>query len=211
MNMPKKNTIPEKLTNITYLHVDQLSNLEGNPRNITEKAFAQLKKSIKNDPEFLNLRPLLAKQEGENLIVYAGNQRLKACKELGIERVPVIIDNEATEEQIKKRILLDNVDFGSFNRYLVFEMYNTLELKEFDIPEIEDLVIEPVTIEKIELPSSSRSEFTQMTFTVTTMQKQVIEEALALAKQQEEFENTSNQNSNGNALAALASNYLEAN
>lgn len=58
------------------------------------------------------------------------------------------------------------------------------------------------------LPDEDRAPFQQMTFTVSDQQHERIRAALSLAKGRENFRDTGNDNSNGNALWALAEAYL---
>lgn len=58
------------------------------------------------------------------------------------------------------------------------------------------------------IPDGDREPFQQMTFTVSDQQAERVKEALALAKGREDFRGTGNENSNGNALWAIAKAYL---
>jgi len=122
------------------IEISKLTELSNNPRQISKPKFEQLKKSLKRDPSFLKMRPILAYPQDGQLIVYAGNQRLKAVKELGWTEVPVIIDQEANLEQIRQRILLDNIEFGEWDKDVLANNYELEELKELDLPEIESII-----------------------------------------------------------------------
>ena len=58
-----------------------------NPRTIRPERLEQLKRALADDPEMLQARPLLALPDGT---VIAGNQRLRAARELGWQTIPVI-------------------------------------------------------------------------------------------------------------------------
>lgn len=126
---------------IQIIDIDQLNLLNKNPRKISEANFNKLKSSIKRDPEFLKLRPILAYQDGESLVIYAGNQRWKACKELGFTEIPVIIDTQANLEVVRSRILLDNIEFGAWDDDLLLQQWSLEELKALDYPELDTLVL----------------------------------------------------------------------
>lgn len=68
--------------------------------------------------------------------------------------------------------------------------------------------IEPKINPEISLPNGEKSPFTQMTFVLTEAQAQIVHEAVKKAREEEDFEDTGNENSNGNALAAIAQRYL---
>jgi hypothetical protein len=57
------------------------------------------------------------------------------------------------------------------------------------------------------LADGDKSALGQMTFTVSDGQRESIEDALRRAKQAGAFEDTGNENSNGNALALIAMEY----
>ncbi len=97
------------------LYIKDLTLLERNPRKITKDQMEKLCKSIKNDPDFLNSRPVLV-HESEGLFkVYAGNQRVKAAKKIGWKTIPCIVESGLSDEIIKQRILKDNKTFGEFD------------------------------------------------------------------------------------------------
>ena len=57
------------------------------------------------------------------------------------------------------------------------------------------------------LPDSDRSPFQQMTFTLHDEQIEIVKQALGVARQEYTFDDTDNENSNGNALAQICSNF----
>jgi hypothetical protein len=83
-----------------------------NPRIIKDDKFKKLCKSIKDFPEMLNIRPIVV---DENMMVLGGNMRLKACKELKLDKVPICYVNELTEEQKNEFIIKDNNSFGEWD------------------------------------------------------------------------------------------------
>lgn len=83
-----------------------------NPRIIKDEKFKKLCKSIKDFPEMLNIRPIVV---DENMMVLGGNMRLKACKELKLDKVPICYVNELTEEQKNEFIIKDNNSFGEWD------------------------------------------------------------------------------------------------
>ncbi|HZP94775.1 MAG TPA: hypothetical protein VFC31_00365 [Candidatus Limnocylindria bacterium] len=59
-----------------------------NPRAISPKRFENLRRAIAADPEFLRLRPVLARADGT---VYCGNQRYLAAVANGMTAVPAVL------------------------------------------------------------------------------------------------------------------------
>jgi len=111
---------------IEEIEVSKLSEWLDNPREISEKSLKRLIMSIERNPEFLNKRPLLVTTRDNKLIVYAGNQRLKAIKKLGWNKIPVIIDNEINDEKMKEQAMIDNIQWGE----LLLEKLPELKLDE---------------------------------------------------------------------------------
>lgn len=113
------NQIEEKKSNLVLLPVSELNVSTKNPRSITKERLEALMESIKKDPQFLIERPILATKVNNRYVVYAGTQRLAACKELGLEKVPVIVQEELDNEVLDYRMLLDNVHRGQFDAKLL--------------------------------------------------------------------------------------------
>jgi DNA modification methylase len=94
-----------------FVSIDSLHPSPWNPRLIKDARFQSLCKSIESDPEFMELRPVLATKSGE---IYAGNMRYRAAKHLGWEKVPAII-TDISEAQAKERAIKDNNQFGEWD------------------------------------------------------------------------------------------------
>lgn len=90
--------------------LSKLTPAKWNPRIITDKRFKDLCASIKDDPQFMVLRPMLASKKG---ILYAGNMRYRALAELGYTEGPVIY-TDIDEKTAKFRSIRDNAHFGEF-------------------------------------------------------------------------------------------------
>jgi len=94
----------------------QIEGLPKNPRLLKDDKFKKLVKSIKDDPEMLQLREVIAYELNNELIVIAGNMRLGACKELGIKEIPVkILPEDTTVEKLKAYTIKDNLGYGEWS------------------------------------------------------------------------------------------------
>lgn len=117
----------------------KITKLKGNPSNprvLRDDKFAKLKKSIEEFPDMLNKRPIVAVTDKDGkLMVLGGNMRLRACQELGLKEVPVILADEWTEEQRREFIIKDNVGYGEWDwDALTTWDYNELNEWGLDIP-----------------------------------------------------------------------------
>jgi ParB-like chromosome segregation protein Spo0J len=102
-----------------------------NPRKIDKIEFDKLVKSIKEDQKLLNAKPLIV---DENNILLGGNQRYKACLELGIQDVPVIVMSNLTEKEKQKLIVIDNTHYGSWDMdMLANDNWEITELEEWGV------------------------------------------------------------------------------
>lgn len=83
-----------------------------NPRRFPKGKFDKLKRSIREFPEMMEIRPIVVNSE---MIVLGGNMRLKACKELGLKEIPIIIADSLTFEKQREFVVKDNVSFGEWD------------------------------------------------------------------------------------------------
>ena len=179
-----------------------------NPRFIRDSKFKKLVKSIKEFPEMLEKRPIVV---DENMVVLGGNMRLKACKSAGL--FDVWIDKAVgwTDKQKKEFIVKDNVGFGEWDYDLLANEWDVAELNDWglDFPELmdsDDLGTD------FDLPDGEKEPFQQQTYTLADKQAETIKNAIIEIKKTTEFdyiETFGNENSNGNALYLLVSQWAE--
>ena len=98
-----------------------------NPRD-NESAVEPVAKSIK---EFGFKVPIVATSDGE---IINGHTRFKASKRLGLEKVPVIIADDLTDEQIKAFRLADN-KVSEFSKWNEAKLRDELKQLEMDMAE----------------------------------------------------------------------------
>lgn len=102
-----------------------------NPRVIKDEKFNKLVQSLKDFPEMLEKRPLICFTDiDKKYVVLGGNMRLKAAKQLGIKKLPIILADDWTEEQKNEFLIKDNVGFGEWN-------WDELKL-DWDIEQLND-------------------------------------------------------------------------
>ena len=87
--------------NIIWMQCDELIPYDKNPRK-NDKAVKYVAKSIET---FGFKQPIVV---DKNNVVVCGHTRLKAAKKLGLKKVPCIVADDLTDEQIKAYRLADN-------------------------------------------------------------------------------------------------------
>lgn len=129
--------IPVQQIKLTDLHLNkgQIKDVPKNPRFIKDARYEALKKSIEDDPEMLELRELVAYDNGGGeLVVIMGNMRFRAMKELGYKEAPVkILPTDTAAKKLRAYIQKDNIAFGSNDWDAMANEWDALELKDFGL------------------------------------------------------------------------------
>ncbi len=89
-----------------------------NPRTITKERFDALCKSLREAPDHLIARPVIALPTGE---VLAGNMRLRAAQAIGRETVPCVY-MDLDERRQRELLLRDNASYGEWDDQALAEM-----------------------------------------------------------------------------------------
>jgi ParB-like chromosome segregation protein Spo0J len=78
-----------------YKNIADIKANPKNPRVIKDDKFAKLVKSITDFPEMLEKRPLVCFTDTDGkVVVLGGNMRLKAAKEVGLRKLPIILADD---------------------------------------------------------------------------------------------------------------------
>lgn len=114
----KKERIQAKLSDLV-LNEGQLGWLPRNPRQWTQEDIEKTMRSLERDPDFQEDNPLklVALPDGK-LLVFAGNLRTTAAWKIKWKTFESILytpENDTDRETIKRRAILDNGSFGSWN------------------------------------------------------------------------------------------------
>ena len=109
----------------------QISGLPRNPRIIKNEKYKKLLKSLKDDPEMLQLRELIVYPYNDKYVVICGNMRLKACIEIGIKDIPCkVLENDTPIEKLQAYTIKDNIGYGEHDFDLL--------ANEWDIDKLDD-------------------------------------------------------------------------
>ena len=176
-----------------------------NPRQISTKQYNDLKASVK---KFGLVDPIIV---NKNNTVIGGHQRLKICKELKHIEIDCVVLDLSKEEERELNIRL-NKNQGQFDMDIL--------ANEFDIDQLVDWGFKHIDIglnidkldDTFKLDDSDKSPFQQITFTLADKQAELIRNKIKEIKETEEYNYTEtfgNENSNGNALYLLISQWAE--
>ncbi len=131
---------------VHYIAISLLKNYKRNAKIHSKKQIAKLVQSMQT---FGVVTPILVDKNHE---VIAGHGRLEALKQLGYDKVPVIMLEHLTEEQVKAYRLADNriAEEAEYDEGLLKIELQELILSDniiitdtgFDIAEIDEIVIE---------------------------------------------------------------------
>ena len=97
------------------VEIKDLKEHPDNPRYIREKNFTALLNSVRDFPDMLKARPLVANQD---MVVIGGNMRLRALRHLKIKKAPVLIVDWDEQKQ-SEFMIKDNLQQGEFDWDLI--------------------------------------------------------------------------------------------
>ena len=185
-----------------------------NSRTHSDAQVSQIAASIK---EFGFTNPILIDEQGG---IIAGHGRLMAAKKLGLPDVPTITLSGLTEAQKKAYVIADNklaLNSGWDDEVLRLEFSDLtdagfdLELTGFSLEEINGLNFDDdCEIEMPALKDGDKEPYQQKTFTLHDEQAAIVDDAVMLARTDPLVDTGINENSNGNALALICQQWLEA-
>ena len=135
---------------IKEVSVESLIPYEWNNKKHDEVQINRIANSIK---EFWFKNPILI---DKNNVIIAGHGRLESAKKLWLEKVPVIIADDLTEDQIKKYRILDNKLNESERDLdnLKVELESLPDFNFWDLEiDVDDLFPELAEIEEVETPT----------------------------------------------------------
>ena len=191
--------------NIVYRPIDEIHELKNNPRIIKKDQFEKLKTSIKDNPDYFEARPCILSNRTGVLVVIAGNQRLRASRELGLTEIPTVLLEGLDEDREAEIIARDNVENGEWD-------YDILA-NEWEIEKLNDWGVEtPWTKDEgfgtdFSLPDGEKGTMQTMSFTLSDEQAEFIKSQMALIEDTPEtFGNT---NKHGNQLYEIVKQWAE--
>lgn len=137
-----------KVSKITRVAVDRLRINEGqlewlprNPRQWTQTDIDRMVRSVEEDPDFAEVRPVLATPAPDgSLVVFAHNLLTRAAQVRGDRDLPVAVFEPETDEDretVCRLALKDNGTFGSWDTDILANEWNDdpWQLEAWGVPE----------------------------------------------------------------------------
>ena len=197
------------MTSINSLKADHK-----NARKRTDRSAELIKESLER---YGAARSIVVDEENR---ILAGNGTVEGAKAAGIKNVR-IIDTEGDEIIAIRRTglsedekvglaLADNrtSDLSEWDQEMLHHLSKEHDLAPwFDQPDL-DALLEDAEAAFPELDDGDKQPFQQMAFTLHDDQAVIVQEALTKAKAMGSFNESINENSNGNALARVAELFL---
>lgn len=190
------------------IKIFDINSLIPHPKNPNKHSPEQIER-LARIIEYQGFRNPVIIQKGTNLIV-AGHGRTMAARKLGLKQVPVIEQEFESEAQLYAYVVSDNaiaewadLDLSEINK----EMLDLGPDFEIEMLGLKDFTIEPMDGELPDL-NGDEPDCQQVTFVLSNEQKDILDEAISKAKKEEICDDEINQNSNGNALAAIVKRYV---
>jgi len=186
--------------------IAELNPAEYNPRQLTDKQYKQLKKSLKAfgcvEPVVINSNPM------RKDVIIGGHQRCKVWADLGNKTIPTVEIDLVESEEMELNVRL-NKNTGEFDFDMLSSYFDMEVLKEWGFQDYEfGMTLDDDMTDEFDLPDGDKEPFQQMTFTLADAQAESIKEALTLAKS-EIVETFGNENGNGNSLYTIVKQWVE--
>jgi len=122
-----------KQEQMTYRKLSDLKKLDRNPRIIRDKQFQTLVKSIKDNLDYFEARPIILSNRTGELVIIAGNQRYEAAKQIGMKEAPTFLLTELTEEREREITIRDNVENGEWDLDILANEWKQENLVEWGL------------------------------------------------------------------------------
>lgn len=113
------------------MDISDIAEYKSNPRTISKKDFATLKKSLKDFPSMLDVREIVVDENG---VILGGNQRYKGLLALGKTKVKVKKVTGWTDEQKREFVIKDNIANGDWDNDKLANEWDKTKLEEWGLP-----------------------------------------------------------------------------
>jgi hypothetical protein len=229
--MSQKKTVRIACEGVKTADIEEFAPLQGDLKTLEDSAYSGLKAEIIEEGFSF---PLHVWEQAEKKWIEDGHQRITTLLRMRSEGwtvppIPYSLVFAEDVQQAKRKLLGAASQYGKVQEeglrvFLSDLKIDPVRLKNFNFPMIEmpsfikthfrfdtqDLGITPLD-QTPPLSNADKSPFQQRTFILTTEQADVIDRALDAARDLGDFEETGNENRNGNALARACQLFLDKN
>lgn len=184
-----------------------ITELKPDPQNARQHDQKNLKAIEGSLTQFGQRKPIVITEAN---VIVAGNGTVTAAKSLGWETIEAVrVPADWSSDQVKAFALADNrtAELATWDIHVLDEQLWELEEFGTDVKELgfESRMVEEVADPFTLLKDEPRPNATQMTFTITLEQAELVKSKLTLAKASPRLIKDENLNSNGNALFLIMS------
>ena len=198
--------------------IEDLIPYANNAKSHPDEQVKKIASSIKN---YGWDQPIVVDADDE---IIKGHGRRQAAELLGIDEVPVIRRDDLSDAEAKAARIADNKtaespwddDLLGTELALLEDQPIDMDTLGFDEDELDSVIgeasLDDEDIEEAfgDLPDGGRDPIRQKTFTLSEEQVETVEDAIDAAKGMGEFPPGPNDNSNGNALTRVCTEFMEA-
>lgn len=186
----------------------KISQLTPDPANARRHGDSNLSAIAASLEQFGQRKPIVVSKDN---IVVAGNGTMRAAQQLGWELIDAVrVPADWSEAKIKAFALADNrvAELAEWDTSVLMEqagelMADGFKLEEFGFTDADLGVFEVQEVEPPKLEAGGKGDMEQITFTLHTEQAELVRQAIANAKLNEQISSELNDNGNANALAFI--------
>ena len=193
----------KNIQNIKYKDINSLISAEYNPRQLKKEQYQNIKESLQRfgfvDPVIIN------KNKDRKNIIIGGHQRVKVAKDLEYTEVPCLELDLSLDKEKELNIRL-NKNVGEWDYDILANLFDFNDLMDWGFTDEDLKLFDNGYDDDFSLPDGDKEPFRQITFTLSDEQYEVVETALKKAKKND-FTDTGNENSNGNAIWWICNSY----
>jgi hypothetical protein len=189
-----------------------MAKLRLDPNNARKHDAKNIDAIAKSLARFGQRKPIVVVGDGT---IVAGNGTVQAAKQLGwTEMVIARIPWRWTPEEIKAYALADNrtAELAEWDSTILADQLLELDAVGWDVSDLGFMALRPDTIDDADafslLHDGDRNDATQMTFTMTLRQAEILKSCIRRVKETHSFEDSDNKNSNGNAIVTMAEEWM---
>ena len=188
---------------IKHKDINCLISAEYNPRQLKKEQYQNIKDSLQRfgfvDPVIIN------KNKDRKNIIIGGHQRVKVAKDLDYKEIPCL-ELDLTLDKEKELNIRLNKNVGEWDYDVLANLFDFNDLMDWGFTDEDLKLFDTGYDDEFSLTDGDKEPFRQITFTLSDEQYEVVEAALKKAKKND-FSETGNENSNGNAIWWICDSY----